>query len=182
MKLIIGLGNPGKEYEKTRHNVGFMALDHYLSNEKYKKRKKGLYIKKKLNDEEIIFLKPMKYMNNSGEVVRAYVDFYKINTNDILVIYDDVNFEVGNLRIKRNGTDGGHNGIKNIINNLNTKEIKRIKIGISKNKNDLVNYVTSNFSKKDLEELNNTFKNTDNIINDFIFKDFEYIMNKYNRY
>ncbi len=182
MKLIVGLGNPGEKYLNTRHNVGFMAIDHYLINEKLKSRKKGLYLKKSIENEEVIFLKPQKYMNNSGEVIKSFVDFYKINIKDVLVLYDDINFEVGCVKIKPQGSSGGHNGIKNIIQNLSTENIKRVKIGISGTKNDLANYVTSSFSKEDLKKVNELLKTTDNIINDFIFKDFEYIMNKYNRY
>lgn len=180
MKLIVGLGNPGKKYEKTRHNVGFMVIDHYLNNAKMKKKNQGLYIKKNYENEEVIFLKPIKFMNNSGQVVKKYVDFYKINIEDILIIYDDVNFEVGTLKLKQNGSSGGHNGMKDIIKHLHTEDIKRLKVGIDRQDN-LINYVTNNFSKEDLDTINKLLKNTDNIINDFIYKGFEYIMNKYNR-
>ena len=180
MKLIVGLGNPGKEYEKTRHNVGFMAIDHYLGNESFKSKNNGSYYEKIINNEKIIFLKPLTYMNNSGLAVRYFSDYFNIDINDILVIYDDMDFDVGKYKIKSSGSSAGHNGIKSIIKHLGTENFKRIRIGISKNNVNTIDYVLGRFSKDDLFTLNNVFNIVDNIIEDFNIYDFDKLMNKYN--
>ena len=135
MKLIVGLGNPGKEYENTRHNIGFMVIDNYLKNEKFKTKFNGMYLKKVINNEEVIFLKPLSYMNLSGEVVKKYVNYFKINLSDLLIISDDLDMPCFKIKLKYKGSSGGHNGLKNIIQNINTEEFKRLKIGISNNLN-----------------------------------------------
>ena len=181
MKLIVGLGNPGKEYENTRHNIGFMVIDNYLKNEKFKTKFNGMYLKKVINNEEVIFLKPLSYMNLSGEVVKKYVDYFKINLNDLLIISDDLDMPCFKIKLKCKGSSGGHNGLKNIIQNINTEEFKRLKIGISNNLNiDTKSYVLSKFNQEELEKLHKKFEITNNIINDFINLDFEKVMSKYN--
>lgn len=181
MKLIVGLGNPGKEYENTRHNIGFMVIDNYLKNEKFKTKFNGMYLKKVINNEEVIFLKPLLYMNLSGEVVKKYVDYFKINLNDLLIISDDLDMPCFKIKLKYKGSSGGHNGLKNIIQNINTEEFKRLKIGISNNLNiDTKSYVLSKFNQEELEKLHKKFEITNNIINDFINLDFEKVMSKYN--
>ncbi len=146
MKLIVGLGNPEKKYENTRHNCGFRAIDFYAAknNLVFKNKYNSLYSEQIINNEKVIFLKPQTYMNLSGNCVREYVNYYNINIEDILIIYDDYNFEVGSFKIKRDGSDGGHNGIKNIIENLKDKNIKRVRIGISK----IVFHLKNMFYKK----------------------------------
>ena len=124
MKLIVGLGNPGKEYENTRHNIGFMVIDNYLKNEKFKTKFNGMYLKKVINNEEVIFLKPLSYMNLSGEVVKKYVNYFKINLSDLLIISDDLDMPCFKIKLKYKGSSGGHNGLKNIIQNINTEEFK----------------------------------------------------------
>lgn len=181
MKLIVGLGNPGKEYENTRHNIGFMVIDNYLKNEKFKTKFNGMYLKKVINNEEVIFLKPLSYMNLSGEVVKKYVNYFKINLSDLLIISDDLDMPCFKIKLKYKGSSGGHNGLKNIIQNINTKEFKRLKIGISNNLNvDTKSYVLSKFNQEELEKLHKKFEITNNIINDFINLDFEKVMSKYN--
>lgn len=181
MKLIIGLGNPGKEYENTRHNIGFMVIDNYLKNEKFKTKFNGMYLKKVINNEEVIFLKPLSYMNLSGEVVKKYVNYFKINLSDLLIISDDLDMPCFKIKLKYKGSSGGHNGLKNIIQNINTEEFKRLKIGISNNLNiDTKSYVLSKFNQEELEKLHKKFEITNNIINDFINLDFEKVMSKYN--
>ena len=184
MKLIVGLGNPGKEYEKTRHNTGFMALDSFAQKKGVvidKKKYNGLYADTTINGEKIILLKPQTFMNLSGECVRRYVDYFKIKIEDILVINDDLDLEVGRLRLRRNGDSAGHNGLKNIELNLGTKDFKRLKIGISKNKGiDTKDYVLGKFSKDELDVLEQIYSVTDNLIEDFISLDFEKLMSKYN--
>ena len=145
MKLIVGLGNPGIEYENTRHNIGFYYLDliaKELNISNFKEKFNGYYQKVKYKNEDIILLKPLSYMNLSGEVVVKYVNYYKIKPEDILVIHDDLDLDVGRLKLRANGSSGGHNGIKNIILNLGDENFKRLKIGISKsNEMDTKNYV-----------------------------------------
>ena len=184
MKLIVGLGNPGKEYVNTRHNIGFMCLDEiakYFNVSLTLNKYNGIYTEFRYNDEKIILLKPQKYMNLSGEVIRDFVNFYKIDISDVLVICDDLDTKTGTYRLRYKGSSGGHNGLKNIELNLNTNEYKRIKIGISNNKNlDTKDYVLGKFSKEELELLNPIINNMPNIIKDFISMPFDNVMNKYN--
>ena len=184
MKLIVGLGNPGKDYENTRHNIGFMVVDKYLKNKNLDTNKSkfdGKYIDIIVNDEKVIFLKPQKYMNLSGEVVKKYIDYFKINIKDILIIHDDLDQELGNIKLKQNSSSGGHNGIKDIEKNIGTKDYKRLKIGISNNKMiDTKDYVVGHFSKEEKEIINNSINICINIINDFFKIDFEKLMAKYN--
>ena len=154
MKLIIGLGNPGKEYERTRHNTGFMVLDRLsekLNIEMTQNKFKGLYGKGKYKGEDVLLLKPQTYMNLSGESVRQVMDFFKINQEDILVVYDDLDMPVGKLRLRQSGSAGGHNGIKNIIQELGTQKFVRIKVGVGAKPQgwDLADYVLGRFGSED---------------------------------
>ena len=183
MKLIVGLGNPGSEYNNTRHNIGFYYLDLFAnkSNLSFKEKFNGLYSKLNINGEEVILLKPLTYMNLSGDCVIKFVNYYKINIEDILVIHDDLDIEFGKFKLKRNGSSGGHNGIKSIISNLNGEDFKRLKIGISKsNLMDTKDYVLGKFTKEEQEKL----KELENIILDLLddyFKiPFNDLMSKYN--
>lgn len=182
MKLIVGLGNPGKEYDNTRHNIGFMILDNYLNNANWQRKFKGVYTCLTINNEKIYFLKPETFMNLSGESVRELVSFFKISPEDILVIHDDLDLELGRVRIKQNSSDGGHNGIKSIINILGTKNFVRLKIGISNNKNcDTKDYVLGHFNKEEHDILIKNYPIINNIINDFIANtDISKLMNTYN--
>ena len=183
MKLVVGLGNPTKEYENTRHNIGFMYLDFLLGKNSFTLNKKfnSLEYEKNINGEKILFIKPISYMNLSGEVVIKYVNYYKINVNDILIIQDDLDLPVGKYKLMFNHGDGGHNGIKNIISNLNSKEFLRLKIGISKNNYiDTKDYVLSKFSKEELELLNDSFNELSNFINDYISLNKDLLMGRYN--
>ena len=183
MKLIVGLGNKGNEYNNTRHNVGFMAIDEYLKKynlELNKSKFDGLYCETNINNEKIILLKPQKYMNLSGDVIIKYINYFKIDINDILIIHDDMSLEIGTFKIRYKGGSGGHNGLKNIENNLKTNEYKRIKIGISKNNIDMIDYVLGKFSNEELVKLNSVIKIMPDIIDDFVSLSFENLMNKYN--
>ncbi len=180
MKLIVGLGNPEKKYDNTRHNIGFMVLDNYLGKVDYKSKFNGLYYEKNINNEKVIFLKPQTYMNNSGLSVFEFVNFYKISFKDILIIHDDLDLDVGMIKFKFNSSSGGHNGIKSIINCLGCQEFSRLKIGINNEyKKDTIDFVLSKFSKKDIEKLD--FDKINNAINDFLSNDINYVMNIYNR-
>ena len=181
MKLIVGLGNPGKEYEKTRHNVGFMCLDNYLGDVKWSKKFNGLYYETNINGEKYIFLKPQSYMNLSGFVVRRFVDYYDIDIEDILVIQDDLDLPVGKIRLKINSSAGGHNGIKDIIGFLGSDAFARIKVGVSQDRNmDTKDYVLGKFSKKDLEIIVNKFNEINKIIEEFDYSQINELMGKYN--
>ena len=130
MKLIVGLGNPGKEYEKTRHNIGFMCVDNFVDNSKWSEKFNGLITEISYNGEKIVFLKPTTYMNESGISVRKVMDYYNLESSDILIIHDDMDIDLGKYKLKQKGSSGGHNGLKNIEHQLGTINYKRIKIGI----------------------------------------------------
>jgi len=181
MKLVVGLGNPGKEYELTRHNMGFYMLDNYLGDVKWSKKFNGYYYEKNINGEKYIFLKPLSYMNLSGGVVREYVDYYKIDIKDILVIQDDLDLSVGKIRIKINSSAGGHNGIKDIINCLGTNAFIRLKIGVSQDRSiDTKDYVLGKLSKSDITLINERINDVYNIIENFNYNDIDKLMCKYN--
>ncbi|MDD3453257.1 MAG: aminoacyl-tRNA hydrolase [Bacilli bacterium] len=185
MKLIVGLGNPGKEYENTRHNMGFMAIDYYAKNKKIvlnKEKFGGVYTEFIYNNEKIILLKPQSYINLSGDVIKKFVDYYKIQISDILIISDDLDLNVGTLKLKYKGGSGGHNGLKNIENQLKTKEYKRVKIGISNDKKtDTKDYVLSQINSIDKEVIDKIIKTISDIIDDFLVISFDNLMNKYNK-
>ncbi len=183
MKLIVGLGNPGKEYENTRHNAGFRFIDEYAKSKNLKINKekfKGLYVTYNHNGENVILLKPQKFMNLSGEVIKSYMDFFKINKEDILIIVDDLDTEIGHLKLKYKGSSAGHNGLKNIEQNIKTQEYKRVKIGISKNNKDKIDYVIGSVPKEELEKMNSVNKYSEELIDDFLNMKFDNVMNKYN--
>lgn len=166
MKIIVGLGNIGKEYENTRHNVAWMFLDYLEKKLDFKIVEKNrnlecfisqIYI----NNEKVIFVKPTTYMNLSGNSVQKVKNWYKVEDEDILVIFDDIDIPFGETRYKLNGSGGTHNGMKSVVQMLNTKNIARIKIGIGgikHEKQDLVNFVLSKFTKEQIEELNFVFE------------------------
>lgn len=183
--IIVGLGNIGKEYECTHHNIGFMVLDEVAkaNNLEFKLEKKhqafvAEYIYK---GEKHLLVKPTTYMNNSGISVRSIIDYYKKTNEDVLIIYDDLDLPLGQIRIRKNGSAGGHNGIKSIIAHLNTQEFSRVRIGIKKEKEmDTINYVLSKFSKKELDVLKPTLELMPRMIDDYLTNGTNYIMNHYN--
>lgn len=185
MKLIVGLGNPGKEYENTRHNIGFIFLDSFAKKNDIhidKEKFNGLYSQETINGQKVILLKPLSYMNLSGEVVRKYVDFFKINIDDILIINDDLDMSFGKIRLRPDGSSGGHNGLKNISLHLNTEKFKRLKIGISNDKSvDTKDYVLGKFSKEETNEIENLKEVINNLLYDFLMLDFDKLMCKYNK-
>lgn len=181
MKLIVGLGNPGKEYEKTRHNVGFMVLDSYLSSVDFQKKFDGLCHIKMVAGEKVLFLKPTTYMNLSGNSVFKAMKYYDISVEDILIIQDDMDLEVGHYKLKKDSSAGGHNGIKSIISSLGTNAFSRLKVGISHTKDgNTIDYVLGKFSKEELSNLENNFPLFSEIIDSFIVNGIDKTMNKYN--
>ncbi len=181
MKLIVGLGNPGKEYEKTRHNIGYMIIDNFVNSDNWKKESLAYVLKQTINNENVLFIKPTTYMNLSGQAVQYYLNYYKIDTKDLLVIQDDMDLDIGKVRLKLKSSAGGHNGIKDIIKNIKTDEFLRLKIGISKSTNDTIEFVLGKFPKSDLEILKNNMNTYNQIITDFINNTkIETLMNRYN--
>lgn len=186
MKLIVGLGNIGEKYHMTRHNVGFLVMDEYAHIKnmefKYDKQLEASIASKQINGEKVIIAKPTTFVNLSGNAVSKIMSYYKISIEDILIIYDDIDLEVGRLRIRETNGHGGHNGIRDIINHLNTKDFKRIRVGIGLDKSmPLDKYVLGRFSKKDIEDLKPVVIDSMNAIDEFIEnKYFKDIMTKYN--
>lgn len=179
MKLIVGLGNPGKEYEYTRHNIGFMVVDSFVNNDDWKKKFDGEYQILTVKDEKVLFLKPLTYMNNSGISVRKIVDYYDIKIEDILVIQDDLDLEFGKCRLKKNSSSGGHNGIKSIISCLGTNTFCRLKLGISSKKNvDTIDYVLGKFSKSDMEFWSSHYSGIFKIMESFVINGIDKTMNQ----
>lgn len=184
MKLIVGLGNPGLEYNNTRHNIGFYYLDLFATklNLSFKEKFNGMYAKTKIGNEDVILLKPHTFMNLSGESVIKFVNYYKIKVEDVLIIHDDLDMDIGRIKLKENGSSGGHNGIKNIILHLGTENFKRLKIGISKNNNyDTKDYVLGHFTKEEQDIIKNNEEKVINILNDYFKFPFNDLMSKYNR-
>ena len=183
MRLVVGLGNPGKEYVNTRHNIGFMFLDHILGDDEFKLNKKfnAMECEKEYNGEKVIFVKPLSYMNLSGDVVIKYINYYKIKLENILIIQDDLDMPIGKYKLLFNHGDGGHNGIKNIVSNVCGREFLRLKIGISKNDDiDTKDYVLGKFNKTELRIIDNTFSKLDSFIEDYIALNRDLLMGKYN--
>ncbi len=184
MKLIVGLGNPGEKYENTRHNAGFLALDNFSQKYnikfKYESKFEGFIGELSFLGEKVLFLKPLTYMNLSGNSVIKVINYFKIPLNEVLVIYDDVDIELGHIRLRKSGSSGGHKGIKSIIEHFKSEDFKRIRIGISKG-DDIIDYVLARFSQKEKELLNVALENISEAIRFFIIgKNFEQIMNQYN--
>ena len=183
--VIAGLGNPGAKYEKTRHNAGFMAID-YIANElgvKVNKSKfQGEICDVDINGKRAILLKPQTFMNLSGNSVAEVLTFYKIPVEKLIVIYDDISLDPGKIRIRRKGSAGGHNGIKNIIENIGSDKFPRIKIGIGNKpeKWDLANYVTGEFSKEQLEALSPALNKSYEALKLMIIDKTDEAMNKFN--
>lgn len=184
MKLIVGLGNPGKEYDNTRHNVGFMVMDRLsdvfnvsISTSKFK----GEYVKFKYHGEDIIFLKPMTYMNLSGESVIQVLHYFKMSADDLLVIYDDLDMPTGKLRLRESGSAGGHNGVKSIIAQLKTQSFKRIRVGIDKHPRiKVVDYVLGHFTKEQQPLIDEGVENAVKAVEMYLDQGFTAAMNHYN--
>ena len=181
MKAIIGLGNPEVKYLNTRHNIGFMVVDKILE-------KRGVKLFSKFNgyfgkDGDILFLLPTTYMNLSGRAVVELMNFYKLKPEDLIVIFDDVSLNLGTLRFRQNGSDGGHNGIKSIINLTGSSNFPRLKVGIGPQppKMPLENFVLQNFREDEKEKLNKIIELSARAIEDYLVKDFSYIQNTYNK-
>lgn len=187
MFLIVGLGNPGKQYENTRHNVGFDAIDVLVDEYRIPssgKQHKAMYGKGVIEGQKVILAKPLTYMNLSGEAVRAMVDYYKIDPEtELLVIFDDISLAPGNIRIRKKGSAGGHNGIKSIITHLGTQNFQRIKVGVGeKPKNwDLADYVLGAFAKDDRKLVDEALERTAKAAALIVQGEIDEAMNLYNK-
>lgn len=177
MKLIVGLGNPGKEYEKTRHNLGFMVVDKIIEDRKLlplrleNERKSQVTQAQDLTDDKVIFAKPQTFMNLSGEAVGNMARYYKIDTGDIWVIEDDINLSVGTVRVRFGGSDGGHNGLKNITQVLGTDKYWRIRLGIGTNLDKNIPaeaYVLQKFSKEEEKDIENMIDKVSDLVVSYI--------------
>ena len=183
MKLVVGLGNPGREYDNTRHNIGFMMLDYIFGEDKFTLNKKmnAMEYITNINGEKVVIIKPVTYMNLSGDAVSKYVNFYKLINNDVIVIQDDLDMELGKFKLMSNRGDGGHNGIKDIILKLGGKDFLRVKIGIGKSSSiDTKDYVLGKFNGENKNIINNTFLSLRDIISDYISMNRDSLLQKYN--
>lgn len=181
MKLIAGLGNIGDKYCFTRHNAGFMVLDKWAMDEGFSFREDRKLKSFVAKHNDIIFIKPTTYMNLSGEAIRAVMDYYKISVNDVFIIYDDISLDLGKIRFRANGSDGGHNGIKSIIQHLGTKDFDRLKIGIGPQPNiPAENYVLQNFPKDDLEKLKAVLKESITAVEFYLANGISEAQNRFN--
>ena len=185
MYLIIGLGNPEEEYSKTRHNMGFNAINKIA--EQYglkinKNKFQGLYESAIIEGQKVILIKPQTYMNLSGECVKQFVDFYKIQKEEILVIYDDMDIEPGKIKIRKKGGPGGHNGMKSIIKMLGTEELSRIRVGIVRpeHNGDEINYVIGAIPEEEIPKLNEGVENAKEAVIEVLKNGIDSAMNKLN--
>lgn len=183
MKLIVGLGNPGKGYELTRHNSGFRAIDEFAEMAKVDFNRedfKGVYAKFKIDDEDIFLFKPMTFMNLSGTAVQEIAHYFKVDVNDILVIYDDMAIEPGEIRLRPSGSSGGQKGMQNIIDCLGTESIKRIRIGIGEPKYDAIDYVLGKPSDDEKDKIDSAIHNAALAVKEYLLHDFSRAMNRFN--
>lgn len=187
VKMIVGLGNPGSKYEKTKHNIGFMAIDNIVNNldvtftddKNFKTQIGSTFI----NHEKVYFVKPTTFMNNSGIAVKALLTYYNIDITDLIVIYDDLDMEVSKLRLRSKGSAGGHNGIKSIIAHIGTQEFNRIKVGIGRPLKGMtvINHVMGQFNTEDNIAISLTLDRVVNAVKFYLQEnDFEKTMQKFN--
>lgn len=183
--LVVGLGNPGSQYEFTKHNVGFLTVDYLADklNIKINKLKfKGLFAKEKIENEDVVLLKPQTYMNLSGESVRDFANFFKIPPENIIVVVDDVDLPMGKIRIRKKGSAGTHNGMKSIIYQLQSDNFIRIKVGIEREdrKDDLADYVLKGFSKDEVPIMEESMERAAKAVLEILKKGPDVAMNKFN--
>lgn len=185
MYIIAGLGNPGKEYEMTRHNIGFHVIDYLADKYSVKVTKlkfKGLWGETRIGSEKVLLIKPQTYMNLSGDCIRDFASFYKIQPENIIIINDDISLDRGNIRIRPKGSDGGHNGLKSIIYQLSSDAFYRIKMGVGANEGGrpLADYVLGKFSKDEIPVLEDAIVRASEAIELIVKGKADMAMNKYN--
>lgn len=185
MYLIIGLGNPEEEYSKTRHNMGFNTINKLAKKyniEINKNKFQGLYETATIEGQKVVLIKPQTYMNLSGNCVKEFVDFYKVDSENVLVIYDDMDIEPGTIKIRKKGSAGGHNGMKSIIRMLGTEEFSRIRIGIGRpeHNGDEINYVIGAIPDEEIPKLEEGTENAKEAIIEILRNGIDSAMNKFN--
>ena len=185
MKWIVGLGNPGTSYQKTRHNVGFMAIDELARRHNIavtQNKCKALIGEGHVNGKKVALIKPMTYMNLSGESVRAFMDYYKVSLEDLIVVYDDLDTDIGRIRLRYQGSAGGHNGIKSIIQHTGTQIFNRVRMGISRPPAgfNIADYVLNNFPKAEAAPLEDMIGATCDALEFAMQYPFETTMAKFN--
>jgi PTH1 family peptidyl-tRNA hydrolase len=184
MYIIVGLGNPGRKYENTRHNIGFIAVEHLANRHNIKINKikhKALIGEGHIDGEKVMIVKPQTFMNLSGRSVREIMEYYKEDINNLIIIYDDIDIEAGAIRIRKKGSAGTHNGMRSIIYELMTDEFPRIRIGIGRVENiQLRSYVLENFKKEEIEIMEDSIKTACAAVEALIIKSIDTAMNEYN--
>lgn len=184
--LIAGLGNPGAQYENTRHNAGFLAVDVLAGKLGVKidrLKYKSLCADAMIGDKRVLLMKPSTFMNNSGEAIREAAAFYKIPPEQIVILYDDINLDVGSLRVRRKGSDGGHNGMKSILYHLGSDQFPRVRIGVGKKPHpeyDLADWVLGRFSASDAQALDEAFDHAAEAARLIVEGKIDQAMNRYN--
>lgn len=185
MNIIVGLGNPGKKYENTRHNIGFIMVDYLADQYNIKINKikhKALVGEGLIAGKKVLLVKPQTYMNLSGRCVREIIEYYKLETKDLMVVYDDIDIEAGKIRIRPKGSAGTHNGMRSIIYDLQSEEFPRIRIGVGVDRRmDLADYVLSGFSKEEKDPMETAIKNAVKAIEMSLEKSIDAAMNEYNK-
>jgi PTH1 family peptidyl-tRNA hydrolase len=183
MKVIVGLGNPGPRYKDTRHNVGFQTLEELARRhpvQRQESRFDAIIAHLQIKQEKVFLLKPLTYMNLSGKAVRALIAYYKIDLRDIIVIYDDMDLPVGNLRIRSAGGTGGHRGMTSLVENLGTREFARIRIGIGRPPHEAIDWVLGRFSPEEKPLISNAVARAADAVETWIANGIEKAMNEYN--
>ena len=185
MYLIVGLGNPEDKYSNTRHNMGFDVINELSKESDIKVSKSkfdAFYGMGEINSKKVILVKPQTYMNLSGESIIKFKKFYKISNKNIIVIYDDIDLKLGDIRLKAKGSAGSHNGMKSVVQNLNTEDFIRIRVGIGspENKEDIINYVIGQIPKREREILDKSILKAKDSINEILENGIDIAMNKFN--
>lgn len=184
MKVIVGLGNPGKEYKDTRHNIGFMVLEELAARhpvEKQDSKFDAVIGHVRIGQEKVLLVKPLTYMNLSGRSVQPIIHWYKLDLEDLMVVHDDMDLSVGTLRIRQQGGSGGHRGLNSIIEQLGTKEFARMRVGIGRpDRADAVDWVLGHFSGQEKDEMNQVVKTTADALVKWVESGINAAMNAYN--
>lgn len=189
VKMIVGLGNPGEKYHETKHNIGFMVLDQWAKQENVtfnKSKHQGLYTEFFVGGEKVILVKPQTFMNLSGQCVKPLMDYFKIDIDDVVIIYDDMDLPIGKIRLRQKGSAGGHNGIKSLIQHFGTQTFNRVKVGVGRplEFETVVQHVLSKFLSVYREDVNRSIDQTIEAMNAFVKETreqaFLQVMNKFN--